>query len=151
MKIFIDADGCPVVDLAISIAKEYKLKILIVKNYAHVIEDDYAKVVSVDISRDSADFFIVNKVKESDIVVTQDYGLATICLAKNARVINENGLFYTKENIDGMLNRRHLHRELRKQGKYHSKSKKRQALSDVSFKNSLKELIEKQVKTIDNF
>ena len=58
---------------------------------------------------------------------------------------------YTKENIDGMLNRRHLHRELRKQGKYHSKSKKRQALSDVSFKNSLKELIEKQVKTIDNF
>lgn len=151
MKIFIDADGCPVVDLAISIAKEYKLKILIVKNYAHVIEDDYAKVVSVDISRDSADFFIVNKVKESDIVVTQDYGLATMCLAKNARVINENGLFYTKENIDGMLNRRHLHRELRKQGKYHSKSKKRQALSDVSFKNSLKELIEKQVKTIDNF
>lgn len=151
MKIFIDADGCPVVNLAISIAKEYKLKILIVKNYAHVIEDDYAKVVSVDISRDSADFFIVNKVKESDIVVTQDYGLATMCLAKNARVINENGLFYTKENIDGMLNRRHLHRELRKQGKYHSKSKKRQALSDVSFKNSLKELIEKQVKTIDNF
>lgn len=146
MKIFVDADGCPVVDLAISIAKEYKLKIVIVKNHAHVIEDDYAEVVSVDISNDSADFFIVNKVKENDIVVTQDYGLATMCLAKAARVVNENGFLYTGDNIDGMLNRRHLHRELRKQGKYHSKTKKRQAQWDVSFENCLKGLIEKQAK-----
>lgn len=146
MKIYIDADGCPVVGIAVSIARENKLDIVIVKNYAHRIEDDYAQVISVDISRDSADFFIVNKVKENDIVVTQDYGLATMCLAKAARVINENGLIYTKDNIDGMLNRRHLHKELRKQGKSHSKSKKRQVESDISFENNLRALIQKQVK-----
>ena len=62
MKIYVDADGCPVVDIAIKIAKEYKLEIVVVKNYAHVLNDDYATIVTVDISRDSADYYIVNKV-----------------------------------------------------------------------------------------
>ncbi len=37
MKIFVDADGCPVVDIAIDIAKEYNLSIIVVKNFAHRI------------------------------------------------------------------------------------------------------------------
>lgn len=148
MKIYIDADGCPVVDIAISIAREKNLDIVIVKNYAHVIENDYAEIISVDISRDSADFYIVNKLRENDIVVTQDYGLATMCLSKNARVINENGLIYTSENIEGLLNRRHLHRELRSQGKFHSKSKKRTSSLDKAFIKGLNSLIERQGKNL---
>ncbi len=129
MKIYVDADGCPVVDIAINVAKEYKLEIIIVKNYAHIIKDSYAIIVSVDISNDSADFYIINRINKNDIVITQDYGLAALALAKGAIPINQNGLIYTEDNIDGMLNRRHIHRELRRQNKSHGKIKKKKSSS----------------------
>lgn len=141
MKIYVDADGCPVVNIAIKIAKEYKLEIIIVKNYAHEIVDPYATVVSVDISRDSADFYIVNKIETGDIVITQDYGLATMCLSKEAIPINQNGLIFSQDNIDGMLNRRHLHQQLRKQNKYYGKAKKRNTEADKAFERNLRSII----------
>ncbi|WMM24490.1 DUF188 domain-containing protein [Tissierella sp. MB52-C2] len=143
MKIFLDADGCPVVSIAIDIAKEYKLEVVVVKNYAHEIMDPYATIISVDISRDSADFYIVNRIAKDDIVITQDYGLAAMCLSKEAIPMNQNGLVFTRENIDGMLNRRHLHKELRKQNKYYGKAKKRRPEADMEFKRRLRELLDK--------
>lgn len=145
MKIFIDADGCPVVDIAIDIAKEYSLKIIVVKNFAHNINDSYAEVVSVDISNDSADFYIVNHIDRGDIVITQDYGLAALCLAKGSYPINQNGLIYNQYNIDGMLNTRHIHKELRKSGKHHSKFKKRRKDDDDKFIISFKKLINEKI------
>lgn len=146
MKILIDADGSPVVNIAISIAKEYGLDIVIVKNHAHIINDDYAEIVSVDISQDSADLYIVNHLNKGDIVVTQDYGLAALCLAKESYVINQNGMFFTEDNIDNMLNRRHIHSKMRRQGKYHSKTKKRKSESDLLFEISFRELIKARLK-----
>lgn len=141
MKIYVDADGCPVVNIAIRIAKEYNLEIIVVKNYAHEITDSYATIISVDISRDSADFYIVNKVKKGDIVITQDYGLATMCLSKETIPINQNGLIFSQNNIDGMLNRRHLHQQLRRQNKYYGKSKKRTPEADKEFETALRKLV----------
>lgn len=141
MNIYVDADGSPVVDLSINIAKKYDLKIIIVKNYAHKINDDYAQVISVDISQDSADFYIVNHISKGDIVITQDYGLAAMCLAKEAIVIHQNGFLYTKENIEGMLNTRHIHRELRRQGEYHGKSKKRKNSQNQDFESLLMNIV----------
>lgn len=141
MVIYIDADGCPVVDEAIDIAKEYNLEVVVVKNYAHVINNPYARVVSVDISRDSADFYIVNAIKKGDIVITQDYGLAAMCLSKEAIPINQNGMVYTQDNIDGMLNTRHLHQQLRRQNKHYGKAKKRSPEADKKFEASLSKLL----------
>jgi len=141
MKIYVDGDGCPVIDVTINIAKKYELEIIIVKNYAHKIEDDYATIVSVDISNDSADFYIVNHINKGDIVVTQDYGLAALCLSKDGYPINQNGFIFTEDNIDQMLNRRHIHRELRKQGKSHSNASKRKPSADSKFRSSLERLI----------
>lgn len=141
MKIFVDADGCPVVDRAIRIAKENNIKIVIVKNYAHEINSSYAEIVTVDISHDSADYYIVNRISKGDIVVTQDYGLATMCLSRGAIPINQNGLIISEDNIDGMLNRRHLNQKLRRQGIYNSKFKKRNPLADMEFEKNLKKII----------
>ena len=142
MRIFIDADGCPVVGEGITIAKEYHLEVVVVKNYAHIIDDPYASIISVDISRDSADFYIVNATRKNDIVITQDYGLAAMCLSKEAIPINQNGLIYNQDNIDGMLNRRHLHQQLRKQNKYYGKVKKRKAEANIKFENNLRRLLD---------
>ncbi len=143
MRIYIDADGCPVVDEVVKIAREHNVEVIIVKDFAHEIKSDYASVVSVDISRDSVDFYIVNDIQKYDIVITQDYGLAAMCLSKEAIPINQNGMVYTGDNIDGMLNRRHLHQSLRRQNKYLNKQKKRTAQWNLSFEEQLRKLINK--------
>ncbi len=144
MNIYVDADGCPVVNIAIDIAKEYGLGITVVKNYAHVITSDYATIITVDISRDSADYCIVNKMTSGDIVVTQDYGLAAMVLARGGISINQNGYIISQDNIDGMLNTRHINQKLRRQNIHTSKFKKRNSEADVSFDNGFRRLIEER-------
>lgn len=137
-----DADGCPVVNIAIDIAKEYQKDITVVKNYAHNISSDYANIVTVDISRDSADYYIVNHISTGDIVITQDYGLAAMILARGGIGINQNGNIITEENIDGMLNTRHINQKLRRQNIYTSKFKKRNSDANIHFETGLRRLIE---------
>ncbi len=149
MKIFVDADGCPVIDLAIKVAKFYSLEIIIVKNYSHELWDDYATIITVDQSPDSADFYIANNARKGDIVVTQDYGLATMALSKRAFCINQNGLIINSKNIDSLLERRHINRELRRKHHKYTKFKKREAGQDAHFERKLKGLIENYMNNIN--
>lgn len=142
MVIFVDADGCPVVDIAIRVAKEYNLKIVIVKNYAVDISDTYAEIVSVDISHDSADFYIANRINNGDILITQDYGLAAMGLTKGAYCINQNGLLITDDNLGEILNRRYINANLRRKKNIYTKFKKRNLKDDETFERSLRKLIE---------
>lgn len=91
MKIFIDADGCPVVDIAVRIAKKYGVESTIICDTAHSIQRESAKMITVDKGVDSADFRLVNLVSAGDIAITQDYGLAAMCLSKKAIVLNQDG------------------------------------------------------------
>ena len=141
MRIYIDADGCPVVDTAVSIARGKGVPVTIVKNHSHFIDSDYATVITVDNSRDSADYYIANHSTRGDVVITQDNGLAAMCLAKGSHVINQNGLNITGENIDGMLNSRHFHRELRQRGVYISKPVKRSKQHDSGFREAFERLL----------
>ena len=99
MRIFIDADGCPVTESAINFAKQHNIECYVVCDTSHEFSFNYASVITVSKGKDSADYKIVNLISPGDIVVTQDYGLAAMCLAKNARAINQNGLIYTDNNI----------------------------------------------------
>lgn len=114
MKIFIDGDGCPVVNLTIKIAKSYGIKVIVVKDISHELWDDYATIITVDQSPDSADFYIANNITKGDIVVTQDYGLSAMALAKEALCISQNGLVISPKNIDQLLGYRHFNQELRR-------------------------------------
>lgn len=143
MEIFVDADGCPVVDIAINIAKELNIPIIVVKNYAVHIDNDYAEIVTVDISRDSADYYIANRIKKGDILISQDHGLAAMCIAKGALCINQNGFIIDDNNIDGMLNGRHLNQKLRREQKVYTKFKKRTQESDDAFIKTLRMVLKK--------
>ena len=83
MKLIIDADGCPVTNIAINIALNYNLKILVVSDTSHIFnfENKNIQYIIVDKGFDSADFVILKKCLEKDIIVTQDYSLAAMCLA----------------------------------------------------------------------
>lgn len=92
MTILIDADGCPVVDLTLRSAGKKGVPVVILCDTSHRIEREGAQTLVFDKGSDSVDFALVNRVKPGDLVVTQDYGLASMCLAKCARVLNQNGL-----------------------------------------------------------
>ncbi|GAU75834.1 DUF188 domain-containing protein [Fusibacter sp. 3D3] len=142
-RIWVDADGCPVVKIAIEMAQKEGYRITVVKNHAVVIEDDYAEIITVDLSRDAADFYIVNHMMAHDIVITQDYGLAALVLSKRGQAINQNGRLITQDNIDLILDQRHVSRLARMQRGKYTKFKKRLKADDEAFVSAFKGLLER--------
>ncbi|MCK8058609.1 MULTISPECIES: DUF188 domain-containing protein [unclassified Fusibacter] len=143
--IWIDADGCPVVKESVRIAKKHHWNAVVVKNHAVQITSDYAAVITVDTTRDAADFYIANHMKQGDVVVTGDYGLAAMALAKSGKVITNNGRYITNETIDFVLETRHENKMNRMQGKRGTKIKKRTAGDNERFTEALIELVSKMV------
>ena len=119
MRILVDADACPVKDLIVCCAEKYHLEVIMVSDAAHIIFYDkpFVTSITVDQGADSADLAIANRTAAGDICITQDYGLASLLLAKKATILHPNGFFYTLENIDRMLFERHLSKEMRHQKK----------------------------------
>ena len=112
MKIYVDADACPVVAIVEQIAKEYEIPVTLLCDTNHVLDSDYSEVVTVGAGADAVDFKLVSLCHKGDIVVTQDYGVAAMILGKGAYGIHQNGKWYTNENIDRMLMERK--REMRR-------------------------------------
>ena len=113
-RILVDADGCPVVDIAIRVAAAHNWGCTLICDTAHHFSRPGADTVTVDKGADSVDFALVNLVKPGDIVVTQDYGVAAMALSKKAHAIHQSGKWYTNENIDQMLMERHLAKKARR-------------------------------------
>lgn len=141
MKILIDADGCPVVDIAVRTAKKHHFDCLILCDTAHVFEKDGATTLTFSKGADSVDFALVNRVSAGDIVVTQDYGLAAMCLSKNAAVVNQDGLAYTADNIDALLLARHTAKKIRGAGGRLKGPARRTPAQDAAFEAALTRLL----------
>ncbi len=142
MRILIDADGCPVVDLTVKLAKKYSIECTILCDTSHEFNRDGAKTVVVEKGADSVDFKIVNLVGEGDIVVTQDYGLAAMCLARKAIPVSQNGLVYTDKNIDQLLFTRYVSKKIRNAGGRMKGPSKRTPEQDKAFETALEKLIQ---------
>ena len=143
MKIFIDADGCPVVDIAVRTARKYGAECTIICDTSHSIQREGADTIIVDKGADSADFRLVNLVSAGDIAVTQDYGLAAMCLSKRAVVLNQDGRRYTEENISGLLEFRAVSAKIRRSGGRTKGMSKRTPQQDRDFERALVEIFEK--------
>lgn len=105
-RLYIDADGCPVINQALNAASRRHVESFLICDTAHVFSRRGAQTITVDKGADSADFAIVSRLKAGDLVITQDYGLAAMCLTRGALVIDQNGMRYTEDNIDGLLAQR---------------------------------------------
>ena len=151
MKIYVDADACPVVAIVEQIAKEYEIPVTLLCDTNHVLYSDYSEVVTVGAGADAVDFKLVSLCHKGDIVVTQDYGVAAMILGKGAYGIHQNGKWYTNENIDRMLMERHLAKKARNaKEKHHLKGpSKRTDEDDRRFAESFTRLVEKRLKTED--
>lgn len=141
-KILIDADGCPVVDLTIGLAKRFNWPVLLICDTSHEIYREGAETLTVSKGADAVDFVLVNRVQPGDIVVTQDYGLAAMVLAKRGVPIDQNGRVYNEGNIEQLLYGRHVAKKIRQSGGRMKGPKKRQQADNDKFRDSLTRILE---------
>ena len=145
MKLLIDADACPVVDLAVQTCCDYGIVCQILCDTAHQFYREHAQTLVFDKGADSVDYALVNRICAGDIVITQDYGLASMCLARGARVLHQDGWEYTADNIDALLLARHESRKYRASGGKTKGPRKRTDSQNKAFDTALRNLLQTTV------
>lgn len=122
--IIVDGDACPVKSEIEEAGKQFDVQVVLVASFDHRMpERPGVKVVQVDRSDQSVDLYIANQIQAGDILVTQDFGLAALGLAKGSYCLTNRGQEYTDSSIDFLLDRRHTSAKMRRSGK-HSKGPK---------------------------
>lgn len=117
LKIYVDADACPVKPEAAKVAKRYALELTYVTNaHMRIPEEGAGKLVVVEGQFDAADDWIVEHVEKDDIVVSGDIPLIHRSIQKGARVLNHSGRVFTAENIGEIISTRDLLTLLRGSG-----------------------------------
>ena len=145
MKIFVDADACPVIDIVEDIATKYNIPVTLLCDTNHVLTSDYSEVLVVGAGADAVDYKLISICHRGDIVVTQDYGVAAMALGKGAYAIHQSGKWYTNENIDQMLMERHLNKKARRasSSNHIQGPRKRTEEDDQRFAESFEKLLRK--------
>ena len=142
MQVLIDADGCPVVDITVRLCRKQNIPCLILCDTAHEIHREGTDTLVFDKGADSVDLALANRAKLGDLVITQDYGLASMCLAKGARVLHQDGWEYTEYNIQALLFQRHESGKYRRSGGRVKGPRKRTSQQDKDFEAALQTLLQ---------
>ena len=118
IRIFVDADACPVKDEVFRVAQRCGLKVLVVSNSPLRIPRHplFESVVVAKGQFDGADDWIVERITDRDIAVTADIPLAARCLEKGARALDAKGKVYSPDSIGDALASRELMAHLRAMG-----------------------------------
>ncbi|MFN3888751.1 MAG: YaiI/YqxD family protein [Beijerinckiaceae bacterium] len=117
IRIFIDADACPVKDEAYKVAARHGLRTFVVSNaFMNVPRDPMIERVIVPAGPDVADDWIVERATPGDVVVTADVPLADRCVKKGATVLGPNGRAFDAASIGMALATRNLMSDLRSFG-----------------------------------
>ena len=145
MKMLIDADACPVTDIAVRLCGKYHVPCLLLCDTAHAIYREGAETLVFDKGADSVDFALVNRVEAADVVITQDYGLASMCLARRAMVLHQDGWAYTEDNIQALLFPRHETKRYRGAGGHIKGPAKRKKEQDQAFAAALERILQQSV------
>ena len=117
IRIFVDADACPVKPEVYRVAERYGLKVYVVANaFMNVPRSDLIERVVVGGGPDVADDWIAERATEADIVITADIPLAGRCVPKGASVIGPTGKPFSEDSIGMALATRNLLTDLRSAG-----------------------------------
>ncbi len=117
IRIYIDADGCPVKDETFKVAERYQIKVILVANKALTLPlNPLFEMVVVKGTFDAADDYIAENIGTTDIVITADILLAERCVKKQARVLGPKGIEFTEDNIGMAVSTRELSNNVRLMG-----------------------------------
>ena len=119
MRIYVDADSCPVKDEVYRVAKRYGLEVIVVAGtWLRTPLEPWIRleVVPDTGGLDAADDWIVERTGNSDVVVTDDIILASRCLKQGSQVVSTRGKPFTAASIGDALASRDLMASLREVG-----------------------------------
>lgn len=117
IKIFIDADGCPVKEETYKVAERYQIPVLLVANKRlNIPLNPLLEMVVVDGGFDAADNWIVENAPPQSIVITSDILLADRCVKKGIRALGPKGEEFTEDNVGSAVANRELMQNLRHMG-----------------------------------
>jgi len=119
LKIWVDADACPVVikEILYRAAERAEVMTTLVANkLLRTPPSPYLRAIQVEAGFDVADNRIVQELTAGDLVITADIPLAAEVIEKNGHALNPRGEFYSKENIQERLTMRNFMEELRASG-----------------------------------
>ncbi len=108
--VIIDGDACPNIEEITNLCKKTNTNLIIYSDVNHIIENDYATNYIVDQAFQNVDIHILNNIKKNNILITNDYELASLTIMKEGQVINHKGLILTKKNIDLFLLNRYINK-----------------------------------------
>lgn len=124
INLYIDADSCPVKDEILRVSMRHNLEVYLVSNkWTTKVFGPKIHKILVSSGADIADNWIVEHVKQNDIVITADILLAQRCLALSAFVISPTGKSFTPDNIGMSVAMRNLNSHLREIGEISSHNK----------------------------
>lgn len=144
MRLFIDGDGCPVINECLNICEEKEIEIILVCDTAHQYNIEGIEIIVVDQGHDHADFEILKRISKHDLLVTQDTGLAALALGKGAVCLHPSGMEFNDASILQLLNQRSDGIKIRKQTKRYGHIKKRSDADDERFISALLNCIERE-------
>ncbi|HLH88790.1 MAG TPA: YaiI/YqxD family protein [Xanthobacteraceae bacterium] len=117
MRIYVDADACPVKDEIYKVAARHGLLVSVVANgFIRVPQDPSIERIDAGSAADAADDWIAARAGPTDIVITADIPLASRCVKAGAQVIAPTGKPFTPESIGMTLAMRNLMHDLRSSG-----------------------------------
>ena len=119
MKIWVDADACPVVikEILFRAAQRKQIQTTLVANHhMRVPPSKFIRFMQVPADFDVADNEIVRRIEKDDLVITGDIPLASEVIEKGAVALNPRGELYTTENIKARLNMRDFMETMRASG-----------------------------------
>ena len=119
MKIWVDADACPVVikEILFRAAERTGVQLTLVANQpVRIPPSPCIKLLQVKPGFDVADDEIVNHLSVGDLVITGDIPLAAEVIEKGGHALNPRGELYSADNIRARLNMRDFMDTLRASG-----------------------------------
>jgi uncharacterized protein YaiI (UPF0178 family) len=117
IRIYVDADACPVKDEVYRVAARHRLPVVVVAvGFIRVPQDPLIERVAAGANPDAADDWIAERAGKTDIVVTADVPLAGRCVKAGATVIAPNGRPFTEDSMGMTLAVRNLMHDLRSAG-----------------------------------
>lgn len=138
MRILIDGDGTPDIEKIHTLCLKYGIKMIVYCDVNHLF--DYEDVVVCDQGHDSVDYAIIRDVEKNDLVITQDYGEASMVLMKGAKVIHPSGKVIDESNIESLLMTRFINGKLRNNQHIKGPKKRTQDVS-MRFIKTIEEII----------
>lgn len=139
MQVLVDADACPVLEIIRRICARAGVRVVTVSSFRHEIGGPDHVMVGPE--SQAADMAIINRTARGDLVVTQDWGLAALVLAKGAHALSPWGHRFRDDEMDGRLAQRAMNARLRRGGVRLPGPKRRSTEDDRSFSEALERLL----------